>query len=155
MCNLYLMYYMDQGQASFEECMDEQDEVVSFKLPSDSDQALQPNAHLEMKAKGPGHHVGNPVAPPEQEDENGHHIKGHVLPPSSPSSDTHKITLTMPGAFPKEDDSYLCSGFRVKDWMNEAPVYITRFQVETTAQKVHHLIIQGCSAIQKPPGQIW
>ena len=47
MCNLYLMYYMDQGQASFEECMDEQDEEVSLKLPLDSDQPLQPNAHLE------------------------------------------------------------------------------------------------------------
>ena len=146
---------MDQGKATFEECMDEYDREVSLHLPPDSDEPLPHNAELEMMAKGPGHHIQKHIESPLEDNEENHHIKGHVLPLSQPSSDWQNVTLTMPEALPQKDDSYMCSGFRVKDWINEAPVYITKFQVETTARKVHHLIIQGCSAPAKPPGQIW
>ena len=144
---------MDQGKATYEECFDEADKDVSLHIPSNSDQPLPYNPKLEMMAQSPGHHIQSHVESSLQENSVNHHIKGHVL--NSPSSDWQNITLTMPGAFPKEDDSYLCSGFRVKDWINEVPVYITKFRVETTAQKVHHLIIKGCAAPVKPPGQIW
>ena len=61
----------------------------------------------------------------------------------------------MPGAMPKADDSYLCSAFRVSDWTEKAPVFITKFDVKATAQKVHHLIVQGCSVPIKQPGEVW
>ena len=147
---------MDQGKADFEECFDEADKSVSLNFPSDSDKPLPANPELEMRAQGPGHHVQNHIESSLEQDSVQHHVKGHVLgSPSSSPSNWQNVTLTMPGAFPKEDDSYLCSGFRVKDWINEVPVYITKFKVETTANKVHHLIIQGCAAPVKPPGEIW
>ena len=166
------MYYMDEGQATFQECMDEQSKIITQKMPSNSDEPLPLNRDLEMKAKGPGHHVKNHINTLEGDDDKNHHIKnhinalvddsdedhhikGHVLPSAPSGSGWQNITLNMPGALPKTDDSYLCSAFRVKDWMNEVPVYITKFKVETTAQKVHHLIIQGCSQPFKQPGEIW
>ena len=155
MCNLYLMYYMDEGKATFEECMNEESAEVTSHFPSDSDTPMPRIEQLEMKAKGSGHHVQNHITSPVEEASDNHHIKSHVLTPSSPSADVHNVTITMPGALPREDDSYMCSGFRVKDWLNEAPVYITNFRVLTTAKKVHHLIIQGCGGIKKPPGEIW
>ena len=155
MCNLYLMYYMDEGQATFEECMDEQSKLISQKIPSNSDLPLPSNRDLEMKATGPGHHIKNHISQLVEDGDENHHIKGHILPSAPSSSGGQDITLNMPGALPKQEDSYLCSAFRVKDWMNEVPVYITKFKVETTAQKVHHLIIQGCSQPFRQPGEIW
>ena len=149
------MYYMDEGQATFEECMDEQSRSISKNMPANSDLPLPSNRDLEMKAKGPGHHIKNHISALVEDGDESHHIKGHILPPSSSPSGWQNITLNMPGAQPKEEDSYLCSSFRVKDWMNEAPMYITNFKVETTAQKVHHLIIQGCSQPKKQPGEVW
>ena len=61
----------------------------------------------------------------------------------------------MPGALPETDDSYLCSAFRVKDWIGKEPVFINNFYVNATANKVHHLIVQGCGAPTKLPGEIW
>ena len=155
MCNLYLMYYMDVGKATFQECINEESAEVTSHFPSDSDAPMPRNAQLEMKAKGSGHHVQNHITSPLEEASDNHHVKGHVLSSSSESTDVHNVTITMPGALPTSDDSYMCSGFRVKDWLNESPVYITKFRVLTTAQKVHHLIIQGCSGVKKPPGGIW
>ena len=146
---------MDEGKATFEECFDEESFEVTSHFPPDSDSPMPRNDVLEMKAKGSGHHVQNHITSTVEESSENHHIKGHVLPPSYPSPDVHNVTISMPGALPKEDDSYMCSGFRVKDWLNEAPVYITKFNVLTSASKVHHLIIQGCSGVPKPPGEIW
>ena len=67
----------------------------------------------------------------------------------------HNVTLTMPGAFPKQDDDYLCSSFRVKDWIGKETVYINHFNVKATAQKVHHLLIQACSVPPVEPGKVW
>ena len=61
----------------------------------------------------------------------------------------------MPGAFPKSDDSYLCSSFRVRDWIGKEPVFINNFYVDATAQKVHHMIVQGCESTPNQPGEVW
>ena len=153
MCNLYLMYYVDQGQANFHECFDEADKEVTSHLPPDSDRALPSNPELEVMAKSHPHHIQNHIESSSDGNSPNHHIKSHILP--SQSANWQNVTLKMPGAFPKSDDSYLCSSFMVKEWINEAPVYITNFRVDTTASKVHHLIIQGCDSPVKQPGQIW
>ena len=61
----------------------------------------------------------------------------------------------MPGALPENDDTYLCSAFRVKDWIEKEPVFINNFYVNATAQKVHHLIVQACEDTTTQPGQVW
>ena len=151
MCNLYLMYYVERGKATFEECFDEYDQEVTSHLPADSDKPLPANPQLEIKAKH-NHHKQSRVRPSGlDETAQYHHVKGKVLTAAQSSN----VTLKMPGAKPDKDDSYLCSAFRVKDWLNEVPVYITNFKVETTARKVHHMIIQGCKSPVKQPGEIW
>ena len=144
---------MDQGKATFEECFDEADKEVTLHLPANSDKKLPSNPLLDLMAKGHSHHIQSHIGSPSDPNSPNHHVKSHILQPQS--SDWHRVTLKMPGALPQTDDSYLCSGFRVRDWINDVPVYITNFRVETTASKVHHLIIQGCKQPFKPPGQIW
>ena len=61
----------------------------------------------------------------------------------------------MPGAVPDQDDAYRCSAFRVKDWIGKESVYINNFHVKTTAKKVHHMIIQGCTVPGEEPGKVW
>ena len=65
------------------------------------------------------------------------------------------MTLSMPGALPEKDDTYLCSAFRIHDWIEKEPVFITNFNVNATAKKVHHMIISGCKYPSKEPGEIW
>ena len=61
----------------------------------------------------------------------------------------------MPGAFPEADDAYLCSSFKVKDWIETDTVFINKFHVKTTAKKVHHMLIYACDSPPEKPGKIW
>ena len=109
MCNLYVMYYLEEGTASQIDCANEEDRSLSLKLPSDSDKPLPPNPELELKASHGKHHHGHNLAKNDDQ--------------------TYNVTLSMPGALPKHDDSYLCSAFQVKDWGHDIPVYIKQFSV--------------------------
>ena len=61
----------------------------------------------------------------------------------------------MPDAEKNEDD-YLCSAFRVKDWIGQEPVYIRKFKVEATDDMLHHMIIHACDdSMNKEPGEVW
>ena len=51
MCNMDVIYYLEEGQADQLQCEDEQDPDISQKLPADSDDPLPPNPELELKAK--------------------------------------------------------------------------------------------------------
>ena len=61
----------------------------------------------------------------------------------------------MPGALPDKDDDYLCSAFKIEDWIGKETVFINNFRVKTTAKKVHHMLIQACSTPPSPPGTVW
>ena len=61
----------------------------------------------------------------------------------------------MPGALPEADDAYLCSSFKVKDWIETDTVFINKFHVKTTAKKVHHMLIYACDSPPEKPGKIW
>ena len=61
----------------------------------------------------------------------------------------------MPGALPEADDAYLCSSFKVKDWIETDTVFINKFHVKTTAKKVHHMLIYACDSPPENPGKIW
>ena len=65
-------------------------------------------------------------------------------------TDTLNVTLAMPGALPKKTDSYLCSSFDARQWGGKGgnegsklPLYIQKFSVDSTAEKVHHLIVKA------------
>ena len=58
MCNLYVMYYLEEGAAMNLNCPNEQDPSITRLLPADSDKPLPPNPDLELKAK-PGHGGGS------------------------------------------------------------------------------------------------
>ena len=61
----------------------------------------------------------------------------------------------MPDAEKNEDD-YLCSAFRVKDWIGQEPVYIRKFKVEATDDMLHHMIIHACDdSMNREPGKVW
>ena len=61
----------------------------------------------------------------------------------------------MPGALPEADDAYLCSSFKVKDWIETGTVFINKFHVKTSAKKVHHMLIYACDSPPEKPGKIW
>ena len=54
MCNLYVMYYLEDGTAMGVDCPNEQNPAITQLLPADSDSPLPPNPDLELKAKS-GH----------------------------------------------------------------------------------------------------
>ena len=54
MCNLYVMYYLEDGTAMSIDCPNEADPAITRLLPVDSDKPLPPNPDLELKAKS-GH----------------------------------------------------------------------------------------------------
>ena len=54
MCNLYVMYYLEDGTAMGVDCPNEQNPGITQLLPADSDSPLPPNPDLELKAKS-GH----------------------------------------------------------------------------------------------------
>ena len=71
----------------------------------------------------------------------------------------------MPGALPKKTDSYLCSAFDARTWSrgeeqsshqgNSLPLFIQKFAVDSTAEKVHHLIVKACAQPGGKVGEIW
>ena len=80
--------------------------------------------------------------------------------------DSLNVTLTMPGALPKKTDSYLCSAFDARTWSrgeeqqsshqgNSLPLFIQKFAVDSTAEKVHHLIVKACAQPGGKVGEIW
>ena len=65
-------------------------------------------------------------------------------------------TLTIPGALPSKTDSYLCTSFDASKWGGGGlPLYIKKFSVDSTAEKVHHLIVKACASPKGRPGEIW
>ena len=71
-------------------------------------------------------------------------------------AERHNVTLFMPDVSKKNEDDYLCSAFRVKDWIGQEPVYIRKFKVEATDDMLHHMIIHACDdSVNKKPGEVW
>merc|ERR1712150_82702 len=56
---------------------------------------------------------------------------------------------------PDSDEAYLCSAFRVKDWMGIEPLFIQGFLVNASNRMLHHMIIQACGPLDQQPGEVW
>ena len=67
----------------------------------------------------------------------------------------HNVTLVMPDEMPDSDEAYLCSAFRVKDWMGIEPMFIQGFLVNASNRMLHHMIIQACGPLDQQPGEVW
>jgi hypothetical protein len=52
--------------------------------------------------------------------------------------------VVMPNVTPQEDDNYLCIAYPVADLVPTGgnPVYITKFEADSDANKAHHIILQ-------------
>jgi len=61
MCNFYIMYYTD-GEATFEECINNQLPQLASTIPRESTWPLPPNPKLEEMAHGHPHHHGNELS---------------------------------------------------------------------------------------------
>ncbi|KAI9562633.1 hypothetical protein GHT06_010087 [Daphnia sinensis] len=70
-----------------------------------------------------------------------------------PLAGTNTYQLRMPGAIPTMDDDYICTAFKLN---LEKEMYITRFRVEGTAERAHHMILSGCVGdISDSPTPSW
>ena len=67
----------------------------------------------------------------------------------------HNVTLTIPGALPRNDDDHLCSAFQVKDWFEKENVFINRFVVKDSYKHAHHMLLYACSSPLSGQGTIW
>lgn len=123
MCNLYVMFYLEQGNAKTDDCWNMEKRNLVDLLPEDSDKPMPPNPKLEGMAKGHHHHQ-QPQAAPKEERET-------------------KVSVLMPGATPREDDSYICT-YKDMSEHGSLPMYINKIEVSASAAKVHHLIVQAC-----------
>lgn len=54
--------------------------------------------------------------------------------------------VAMPNVIPQEDDNYLCIAYPVTDLVPTGgkPIYITKFEADSDANKAHHIILQSC-----------
>ena len=50
------------------------------------------------------------------------------------------------GCMTMQDDDYVCAAFKVDE---DEELYITKFRVEGTAERAHHMILSGCGDV--PP----
>jgi len=66
------------------------------------------------------------------------------------SGEYSKMDVLMPGAYPQQEDQYLCSAFRLPEGEN----YITSYEPVAQGNMVHHLLLYGCETPQEESG-IW
>ena len=52
-------------------------------------------------------------------------------------------------------DEYVCSGFRVRDWIGNEPVYIKNLKVHATGKMLHHMVVHACGPMSRNPGDVW
>jgi len=81
-------------------------------------------------------------------------LNGQSSPGLNSVGDT--IDLVMPGARPKVDDSYICSGFDVPlmTGTNDS-VYVTGFMPDADANRAHHMLLYSCSEPLEHPGKTY
>jgi len=95
-------------------------------------------------------------SPPSNDDGSpGGRRKGTLDAPEAVEEEFEVARIRMPGALPKQDDSYLCTSFQTWNLTAGRQVYIRSFQAEATARKAHHIILQKCDNPPQPPGQVW
>ena len=56
---------------------------------------------------------------------------------------------------PNGVDEYVCSGFRVSDWIGNETVYIKNFQVHANGEMLHHMVVHACGPMNRNPGDVW
>lgn len=61
----------------------------------------------------------------------------------------NKFRVAMPNVTPHEEDNYLCIAYSVKDLVPTGgqPIYITKFEADSDANKAHHIILQSCRSV--------
>ena len=50
-----------------------------------------------------------------------------------------------------QDDDYLCTFLE----LDPQEAYVTKFRVEGTAERAHHMILSGCPEVRSSYGQSW
>lgn len=181
MCNLYLLYYVEDSHADYKTCFDVQSTKVAENIPKDSDVPLPPNPLLEEHAKhshldddndtistmtvststhrsrGKGD-LDNPLEEQSYPEEKGGRRKGDLEAPiiDEDLGDVKSVEIHMNGAVPTMNDDYMCQAFEIKRVLqNKSRIYITEFDANANAQRAHHMILQKCRRPLKPEGQIW
>jgi len=151
---LFPYFFFDLQKARFEQCFDEQSTAISDKLPLDSDIPPPKNPELENAAAGRTKGDLDFAGPSKDDGSNGGRRKGPLDVPEV-VDDLEVVRITMPGAVPMADDSYLCTSFNSWNLTKGREVYIRSFQAEATALKAHHIILQRCDNPPQQPGKIW
>ena len=61
----------------------------------------------------------------------------------------NSFRVAMPNVVPTEDDNYLCIAFPINDLVQnkDSPIYITKFEADSDANKAHHIILQSCRSV--------
>merc|ERR1719348_2712737 len=68
---------------------------------------------------------------------------------------TAVFNLTMPGARPKQDDDYLCTGAKVEDIEKQHSLYAVEFN-SILDGGVHHMMVNKCKRPRRmKEGEIW
>ena len=73
-------------------------------------------------------------------------------------SQAELFNLTMPGADPKAEDSYLCTSFVIEDLKvptSNGAVYLKGFQPSADGNVAHHMLLYACSEASQPPGIVF
>jgi len=65
------------------------------------------------------------------------------------ASCNNKFRVSMPNVIPTEDDNYLCIAYPVSKLVpnDGSPIYITKFEADSDANKAHHIILQSCKSV--------
>ena len=122
-------------------------------MPLDSD--IPPPRNPDLENVAAGRTKGDlDFAEPSKDGLNGGRRKGPLDVPEA-VDDLEVVRITMPGAVPMADDSYLCTSFNAWNLTKGRGVYIRSFQAEATALKAHHIILQRCDNPPQQPGKIW